>query len=256
MRSRGLDVARAEDVWIWDRSGRRYLDAAAGFAGVNAGHSRPEVAAAVADALVHGDVAAVDALAERLTALAPVTDAAVAFSVAGPDDAFDARVAGFGRGGTWFGCDRAAAIVFGDALTNGTLPLRGVIAAEHTLPAIRADVHPACAAAGLATLDVLEPLLGRGRELEDDLLDALRQLEPHPLVEGVRGGSGLLGIVSLAAGTDPVKVAELSRLGGVLVQTRPDGIAVAPPLTATADQFELILEALSTGLDAMARVVV
>ena len=74
----------------------------------------------------------------------------------------------------------------------------------------------------------------------------------------VRGGVGLLGAVEL---TDdvlaerpgaPAELAALARRGGVLVRPLGSGVAVSPPLTATPEHFELIIEALSTALDAMA----
>lgn len=39
----GRVFARAEDVWIWDHEGRRYLDCLAGFGSVNLGHNHPRL---------------------------------------------------------------------------------------------------------------------------------------------------------------------------------------------------------------------
>ncbi len=41
-------MERAEDVWVWDTDGNRYLDATAGLWYSNVGHGRPEIRAAVA----------------------------------------------------------------------------------------------------------------------------------------------------------------------------------------------------------------
>ena len=41
-------MERAEDVWVWDSDGNRYLDATAGLWYSNVGHGRPEIRAAVA----------------------------------------------------------------------------------------------------------------------------------------------------------------------------------------------------------------
>ena len=43
-----LVMERAEDVWVWDTDGNRYLDATAGLWYANVGHGRPEIGAAVA----------------------------------------------------------------------------------------------------------------------------------------------------------------------------------------------------------------
>ena len=41
-------MERAEDVWVWDTDGNRYLDATAGLWYSNVGHGRPEIRDAVA----------------------------------------------------------------------------------------------------------------------------------------------------------------------------------------------------------------
>src|ERR1700752_4788479 len=43
----GRVFTRAQDVWLWDDQGRRYLDLLAGFGAVNIGHNHPRIAAAV-----------------------------------------------------------------------------------------------------------------------------------------------------------------------------------------------------------------
>src|SRR5436190_17087100 len=73
-----LVLERGEDVWVWDRDGRRYLDATASLWYANVGHGRPEIAAATAEQMAKlesysafGDFATApalelsDALAER-----------------------------------------------------------------------------------------------------------------------------------------------------------------------------------------------
>jgi len=39
----GRVLVRAEDVWVWDEEGRRYLDLLAGFGSVNIGHNHPRL---------------------------------------------------------------------------------------------------------------------------------------------------------------------------------------------------------------------
>lgn len=76
-----LVIDRAEDVWVWDESGRRYLDGTAGLWYSNVGHGRGEIADAVSRQLrrldayqVFGDFANRPALelAEALTDRAPM----------------------------------------------------------------------------------------------------------------------------------------------------------------------------------------
>lgn len=87
-------LARGEDVWVWDREGRRYLDATASLWYANVGHGRPEIAEAIAAQLhaleaysIFGDFATEPAvaLAARLASLAPVDDARVILGSGGGD---------------------------------------------------------------------------------------------------------------------------------------------------------------------------
>ncbi len=87
-------VTRGEGPWIWDDSGRRYLDATAGLWFTNVGHGRTEIAEAVAAQIGRiaayssfGDYA-VDttiALANRLAGIAPVPGSKIFFTSGGSD---------------------------------------------------------------------------------------------------------------------------------------------------------------------------
>ena len=48
VRNSELVLERGEDVWVFDRDGRRYLDGTAALWYANAGHGRQEIADAVA----------------------------------------------------------------------------------------------------------------------------------------------------------------------------------------------------------------
>lgn len=89
-----LMLERAEDVWLWDSAGKRYLDGTASLWYSNIGHGRDRMAQAIADQIVRldaysifGDVtnAAAEALSERLTALAPMDDPRVLLTTGGGD---------------------------------------------------------------------------------------------------------------------------------------------------------------------------
>jgi putrescine aminotransferase len=90
-------IDRAEDVWVYDEAGRRYLDGSGSLWYANAGHGREEIAAAVAEQLRKLDAYSTFAelanrpaleLADRLAELAPVDDARV-FLASGGGDAID-----------------------------------------------------------------------------------------------------------------------------------------------------------------------
>jgi putrescine aminotransferase len=96
VREAELVIERGEDVWVWDRDGKRYLDGTASLWYANVGHGRPEIAAAVAEQMAKleaysafGDFATepARALAETLADLAPMP--ARVFLVSGGGDAID-----------------------------------------------------------------------------------------------------------------------------------------------------------------------
>ncbi|HWF73667.1 MAG TPA: aminotransferase class III-fold pyridoxal phosphate-dependent enzyme [Solirubrobacteraceae bacterium] len=96
VRSGELVIERGEDVWVWDRDGKRYLDGTASLWYANVGHGRPEIAAAVAAQMARletysafGDFATEPAreLAETLADLAPMP--ARVFLGSGGGDAVD-----------------------------------------------------------------------------------------------------------------------------------------------------------------------
>ncbi|MFR9750352.1 aspartate aminotransferase family protein [Nocardia sp. 004] len=87
-------VARGDGAYIFDKAGKRYLDATAGLWFANVGHGRGEIADAVAAQLrtiAHysnfGDLAApvTQELAERLADLAPVPNSKIFFTSGGSD---------------------------------------------------------------------------------------------------------------------------------------------------------------------------
>jgi putrescine---pyruvate transaminase len=87
-------VDHGEDVWVWDRDGNRYFDGTASLWYANVGHGRPEIAAAITAQLAKletyqafGDFGNEPAteLANRLAALAPMSDAKVFFGSGGGD---------------------------------------------------------------------------------------------------------------------------------------------------------------------------
>jgi putrescine aminotransferase len=190
----------------------------------------------------------------------------------------DAVICGFGRLGSWFGVERWGIepdlVVFAKGVTSGYQPLGGVVVSGRVAepfwsapgsPVLRHGPtyagHPACCAAALVNLDILERegLLTRGRELEGDLLAALAALADEPRVAEVRGGVGMMAAVELdpellaADGKAVARVAMAARQRGVLVRPLGSSLAVSPPLTATPEQFELITDALARALDELAR---
>jgi adenosylmethionine-8-amino-7-oxononanoate aminotransferase len=192
----------------------------------------------------------------------------------------DEVICGFGRLGTWFGIERwdvmPDLVVFAKGVTSGYLPLGGVIVGarvaepfwtDPTTPVFRHGMtysgHPACCAAALANLEILEreQLVGRGSELERALYDALAPLERHPLVAEVRGGTGLLAAVELTADVlreRPTALHELyvaTREAGALVRPLLTSVAVSPPLTIAPEEIQFLAKALAQGLEMLSAAV-
>ncbi len=189
----------------------------------------------------------------------------------------DAVICAFGRLGTWFGIERwnvePDMIVFAKGVTSGYLPLGGTIVSERVAepfwrepggPIFRHGStyagHPTCCAAALANLEIIERegLLGRGRENEQGLFDALAPLAAHEFVSEVRGGVGTMAAVELTPeilGRGPRVISTLARAvrtAGVLVRPGGSAIAMSPPLTATAEHFEIIAHGIEQGLAGLA----
>ncbi len=85
--------ARAQDEFVWDTSGKRYIDLTAGFGVMSLGHNHPRIRAAIESQLgslwhALGDVHPSDRkieLMERLCELSPFEDARVILSLSGSD---------------------------------------------------------------------------------------------------------------------------------------------------------------------------
>jgi putrescine aminotransferase len=187
----------------------------------------------------------------------------------------DEVITGFGRCGDWFASTRFALepdiITCAKGITSGYLPLGAVLASPGVAEPFWAEGagmwrhgytysgHAAVAAAALVNIDILEreELPARAKAMEGSLLDALKRLTDHDLVEDVRGGIGLLAAVQLRpdlVDADPAigaRVGAATREAGVLVRPLVGGaLAVSPPLTIQDSEIEELVAGLRTGLDA------
>jgi acetylornithine/N-succinyldiaminopimelate aminotransferase len=110
--------------------------------------------------------------------------------------------------------------------------------------------NPVAAAAGLATLHVIERdgLLANAGTVGDRLAAGIEGLA-DPLIAGVRG-AGLLLAVQFTA---PIAVAAARHLlaaGFIVNAVTPDALRLAPPLILTTDQADTFIEALPAALRA------
>lgn len=180
----------------------------------------------------------------------------------------DEVVTGFGRLGSWFGCERFGVrpdlLLAAKGITSGYLPLGAVIAAEQVWEPFYASGtvfrhgytysgHASACAAALANLEIIEceALLERVHKLEPVLASSLATLADHELVDEVRH-VGLLGAVELTH-SDPTLVNRVVlglRERGILTRSLPaDSIQLSPPFVITEEELLAITNGIRAALD-------
>jgi beta-alanine--pyruvate transaminase len=191
---------------------------------------------------------------------------------------FDEVITGFGRLGTTFAADRFGVvpdmITFAKAITNGVIPLGGVIVRDDIYDALinqggqeqwveffhgyTYSGHPMAIAAGHAVLDIFE---------SDDLVNRSKTLEPvlEQAVHSLKGQSKILDIrnIGLAAAIDlepnakepgkrGMQVLEKCLEKGALVRISGDTIAVCPPFISTETEITKLIDILSSSIEELA----
>jgi beta-alanine--pyruvate transaminase len=190
---------------------------------------------------------------------------------------FDEVITGFGRLGTAFGADYYDVVpdllTFAKCVTNGVIPLGGVVCREHvydTIMAAHADSpahaielfhgytysgHPVACAAAIATLDVYsnENLFARAGQMGKLLGDAMHHaLRGAPNVIGIRT-LGLAGAVELAslpglAGKRAYDIFLDCFHQGVLVRNAGDNLVLAPPYVVEPAQIDQMVSVLAASI--------
>jgi beta-alanine--pyruvate transaminase len=183
---------------------------------------------------------------------------------------FDEVITGFGRLGANFGAQRFGVvpdmIVFAKCVTNGVVPMGGVIVRKDIYQSFMNGPpnaieffhgytysgHPLAAAVGNATLDVMreEGLVERVRELEPVLEAAVHTLKGEPGVIDIRN-IGLSAAIDLEPipqqpGIRALKVFEAGLQADQLFRYTGDSIAMGPPFISTKQELEHMVETLRT----------
>ncbi|MDA1330942.1 MAG: aspartate aminotransferase family protein [Proteobacteria bacterium] len=185
---------------------------------------------------------------------------------------FDEVITGFGRTGKAFAADTFEVtpdmITFAKGVTNGAVPLGGVIVSEKIYHAFlngpeeqieffhgyTYSGHPLASAAAIATLDVYkeEGLFEKSKELAPYFEEALHSLKGLPHVIDIRN-LGLMGGIEL----DPIpglpgkranKIFVTCYENGVLVRTSGDTIALTPSFIASKHHIDKIVETIKIAL--------
>lgn len=183
---------------------------------------------------------------------------------------FDEVITGFGRMGTNFGADFFGVtpdiICFAKGVTNGTVPMGGIIVREEIYQAFMGvnapeyavelfhgytySGHPLAAAVGHVALDALlnEGLIQRAAELAPVLEDVIHGLKGEPGIIDIRN-VGLAAAVDLEGipgkvGLRALRTFEAGIEEGLMLRFTADTIAMGPPFISTRDEIEALGEKL------------
>jgi putrescine aminotransferase len=193
----------------------------------------------------------------------------------------DEVITGFGRTGTWFGCDHEDVspdvITFAKGVTSGYVPLGGAIVSDELWEELRDpgrrpgylmhgftnSGHPVACAVGLANIEAIarEGWLERVREASETLARLVAPLRDHPEVGEVRQAGLMVGIELVCDRETrqrwPVEVergrraAAAARERGLLTRGLLDDIlCLAPPFTISDEQLERSVEILGESIEA------
>ncbi|MBU6285964.1 MAG: aspartate aminotransferase family protein [Betaproteobacteria bacterium] len=181
---------------------------------------------------------------------------------------FDEVITGFGRLGTHFAAQRFDVIpdmiTFAKAVTNGVIPLGGVIVRQDIYeafmqgPAFVIELfhgytysgHPMATGVGLATLDVMqeEGLIQASAALEPVLEEAIHSLRDLPEVIDIRniGCAAAIDLKPIAGkpGLRATSVFEAGLKSNLLLRFTGDTIAMAPPFISSAKQLVQMVDSL------------
>ena len=176
---------------------------------------------------------------------------------------FDEVQSGMGRTGRWFAAETYGVtpdvLLFAKGIASG-LPLAGLIASRSLFERWPTGAHgttfggnPVSCAAALATIDVVEPLLPRVRELGAHAIEVLAAVH-NPAIREVRG-VGLMLAVELGSHDAAAEVVARCFDDGMLVLTcgsESQVLRLIPPLTISDDELDLALRILSGALSVRA----
>lgn len=193
----------------------------------------------------------------------------------------DEVITGFGRTGTWFGCDHEGVVpdlvTFAKGVTSGYVPLGGVIIGDEIWDELRDpnrrpgvlmhgfthSGHPVACAVGLANIEAIEreDLLARVRESSELLAKLIEPLRELPEVGEVRQAGLMVGVELVAERETrqrwPVeanrgrRAAAEARDRGLLTRGLLDDIlCFAPPFTISEEQMKRSVEILGEGIEA------
>jgi len=180
----------------------------------------------------------------------------------------DEVICAFGRTGNMWGSDtyglKPDIITCAKALSSGYQPIGAVMVSPLVYDALSRQSakigvfshgftysgHPVTSAVALETLKIYEELdiVARVRSLAPRMQNGLRSFSNHPLVGEVRG-IGLIGAIELVAEGAGAFLSKRAHHHGVIIRPLGDIIAFCPPLIASENEIDLMLERFSLALE-------
>jgi beta-alanine--pyruvate transaminase len=181
---------------------------------------------------------------------------------------FDEVITGFGRLAANFGADRFGVkpdmITFAKAITNGVIPMGGVIVRDDIYESITGiggqeqlieffhgytySGHPLATAAAHACLDIFESdaIMARTTVLDQVLGDAVHSLKGTPGIIDIRN-CGVCAAFDLEPipgkpGLRGMQILESCIEHGILVRITGDTIAMGPPFIASSEEVQSLVE--------------
>ncbi|OTA15739.1 adenosylmethionine-8-amino-7-oxononanoate aminotransferase [Xenorhabdus vietnamensis] len=182
---------------------------------------------------------------------------------------FDEVITGFGRLGRWSGAEYFGVtpdiLNFAKQVTNGAIPLGGVVASSEIYDAFMSQplpehmiefshgytysAHPVACAAGLASLELLEKenLLQQSTELAPHFEQAIHELKHCPNVVDIRN-CGLVGAIQLVprdgdASIRPFDAGIALWKAGFYVRFGGDALQFGPMFNAKTDDLDRLFNA-------------
>ncbi|MBA4205280.1 MAG: aspartate aminotransferase family protein [Polymorphum sp.] len=190
----------------------------------------------------------------------------------------DEVICGFGRLGTWFGSEyfgiEPDLMPIAKGLTSGYLPMGGVLVSDKVAEGVIGkggefyhgytySGHPACAAAALVNLEIIqrEKLVERvANDIGPYLQARWRALGDHPLVGEARM-TGLVGALELVpekgnrkkafadTGTVGTLCRDISFGNGLIMRAVRDSMIISPPLVISHDEADQLVALARKTLD-------
>jgi adenosylmethionine-8-amino-7-oxononanoate aminotransferase len=187
----------------------------------------------------------------------------------------DEVITGFGRTGKWFGMQHwdihPDLVSFAKGISSGYLPLSASMISDRVYDTLRDDSppglpfmfgltynnHPACCAAGLANLDIVESegLVENARTTGAYLLEQLRKNFADSPITGEIRGVGMLAAIEVVRDRETREpfpnigdagwIASTCFERGLIARALFQCVALSPPLCATTADVDRMLEILA-----------